>query len=59
MPPTELETLLMSHPDVDDVAVIALPDPSAGELPLAWIVKKESSSITEQQLRQFVDGQSH
>lgn len=58
MPPTELETLLMSHPDVDDVAVIALPDPSAGELPLAWVVKKESSSITEQQLRQFVDGQS-
>jgi len=48
----------MSHPDVDDAGVIGLPDQSAGELPLAWVVRKPSATVTEQQLRQFVDGQS-
>lgn len=58
MPPAELEAVLMSHPDVDDAGVIGLPDQSAGELPLAWVVRKPSATVTEQQLRQFVDGQS-
>ena len=58
MPPAELEAVLMSHPDVDDAGVIGLPDQSAGELPLAWVVRKPLATVTEQQLRQFVDGQS-
>jgi len=58
VPPAELEAVLMSHPDVDDAGVIGLPDQSAGELPLAWVVRKPSATVTEQQLRQFVDGQS-
>ena len=38
VPPAELEALLISHPDVADVAVIGVPDEEAGELPKAFVV---------------------
>ncbi len=38
VPPAELEALLITHPDVADVAVIGVPDEDAGELPKAYIV---------------------
>ncbi|HEX8053577.1 MAG TPA: 4-coumarate--CoA ligase family protein [Thermoleophilaceae bacterium] len=36
--PAELEALLINHPDVQDVAVIGVPDEEAGELPKAYVV---------------------
>jgi acyl-CoA synthetase (AMP-forming)/AMP-acid ligase II len=36
--PAELEALLLTHPDVLDAAVIAMPDPTAGEAPKAFVV---------------------
>jgi acyl-CoA synthetase (AMP-forming)/AMP-acid ligase II len=36
--PAELEALLITHPDVADVAVIGIPDEEAGELPKAFVV---------------------
>jgi acyl-CoA synthetase (AMP-forming)/AMP-acid ligase II len=36
--PAELEALIVSHPEVADVAVIGVPDEEAGELPKAFIV---------------------
>jgi acyl-CoA synthetase (AMP-forming)/AMP-acid ligase II len=38
VPPAELEALLVTHPDVADVAVIGVPDDEAGELPKAYVV---------------------
>jgi acyl-CoA synthetase (AMP-forming)/AMP-acid ligase II len=38
--PAELEALLLSHPDVLDAAVIAMPDPTAGEAPKAFVVSR-------------------
>lgn len=38
MAPAELESYLLSHPLVDDCAVIPVPDESAGEVPKAFIV---------------------
>ena len=38
VPPAELEALLITHPDVADVAVIGVPDNEAGELPKAFVV---------------------
>jgi acyl-CoA synthetase (AMP-forming)/AMP-acid ligase II len=38
VPPAELEALLITHPDVADVAVIGVPDDEAGELPKAYVV---------------------
>jgi len=36
--PAELEALLITHPDVGDVAVIGVADEEAGELPKAYVV---------------------
>lgn len=37
--PAELEHFLARHPKVADAAVVPIPDESAGELPVAFIVK--------------------
>ena len=36
--PAELEALIITHPEVADVAVIGVPDEEAGELPKAFVV---------------------
>jgi acyl-CoA synthetase (AMP-forming)/AMP-acid ligase II len=36
--PAELEALILTHPQVADVAVIGVPDEEAGELPKAFVV---------------------
>ncbi|KAH8699125.1 CoA ligase [Talaromyces proteolyticus] len=42
--PAELEDLLLGHRDVDDVAVLGIPDDYAGQRPKAYIVLKPSST---------------
>jgi len=39
--PAEIEALLFEHPGVADVAVIGKPDPEAGEVPKAFVVRKD------------------
>lgn len=39
---------------VADVAVIGVPDDVAGELPKAFVVKKEGSNITEEDVMEYV-----
>ncbi len=36
--PAELEALLLTHPQIKDVAVVRSPDPEAGEVPKAFVV---------------------
>ncbi|MGD6741826.1 AMP-binding protein [Streptomyces sp. BH106] len=36
--PAELEALLISHPDIADAAVVAMPHPTGGEAPKAFVV---------------------
>jgi len=54
--PAELEALLLTHPSIKDAAVIGLPDEDAGELPLAYVVRKEGKNVTEEEVKQFVAG---
>ena len=56
MSPSELEAVLMTHPQVLDAGVVGLSDPSAGELPLAFVVKKPGATVTELELQQYVGG---
>lgn len=56
--PSELEHLLLTHPDVADAAVIGVPDEMAGELPRAYVVKRPGAEVNEEELTKFIDGES-
>jgi len=45
--PAEIEALLFEHPGVADCAVIGKPDPEAGEVPKAFIVRKDPALTAE------------
>ena len=45
--PAEIEALLFEHPAVADVAVIGKPDPEAGEVPKAFVVRKDPAVTAE------------
>ncbi|XP_029207684.2 surfactin synthase subunit 1-like [Acropora millepora] len=55
VPPAELEALLVSHPDIQDAAVVGVPDVEAGELPMAFVVRKPNAALTEGDVKTFVD----
>ncbi|KAK0050708.1 4-coumarate--CoA ligase 5 [Biomphalaria pfeifferi] len=55
VPPAELEALLLGHADVQDVAVLGVPDLECGELPKAFVVKKPGSKVNEQELVKYVE----
>ncbi|KAL9963217.1 hypothetical protein ACROYT_G032395, partial [Oculina patagonica] len=50
--PAELEALLISHLNIDDAAVIGVPDEKTGELPKAFVVPK--GDITPEAVVDFV-----
>jgi long-chain acyl-CoA synthetase len=51
--PREVEEVLMSHPAVQDAAVIGKPDERAGELPYAFVVPAEGQAVTEEELLEY------
>ena len=50
-----MENLLISHPAILDAGVIGVPDPRAGELPKAFVVRKPDERITEEEIGKFVE----
>ncbi|WP_033224848.1 MULTISPECIES: long-chain fatty acid--CoA ligase [unclassified Streptomyces] len=50
----DLENALMSHPDVAEAAVVAVPDDKWGERPLATVVLKEGATADFASLRSFL-----
>jgi len=53
VPPAELEAILLTHPEINDAAVIPKPDAEAGEIPKAFVVRKANSQITAQDVINF------
>lgn len=52
--PAELEALLLTHEQVNDVAVIQIPDDLSGELPRAYIVKDPAADVSEEDIKAWV-----
>jgi acyl-CoA synthetase (AMP-forming)/AMP-acid ligase II len=49
--PSDIEAVLMTHPDVREAAVIGLPDEKWGETPLALVILKPNASVDAPTLR--------
>ncbi len=54
--PREIEEFLYSHPQIDDVQVIGVPDQRFGEEVMAWVRLKPDSDATEDSIRDFCRG---
>ncbi|XP_010459729.1 PREDICTED: 4-coumarate--CoA ligase-like 2 isoform X1 [Camelina sativa] len=52
--PAELEALLLAHPEIADAAVVPIPDMKAGQYPMAYIVRKAGSNLSESEIMGFV-----
>jgi acyl-CoA synthetase (AMP-forming)/AMP-acid ligase II len=50
-----LEDVLRRIPGILDVAVIGVPDDMAGELPRAYVVKKDGISLSQKDIIEFVE----
>lgn len=53
--PREVEEFLYTHPAVEDVQIIGVPDPKYGEELMAWIKPKPGAAITLDELKAFCE----
>lgn len=51
--PREIEELLYTHPAVEDVQVVGIPDKRLGESVAAWVKLKQNQQATAEQLTKF------
>ncbi len=55
--PREVEEFLYSHPKIEEVQVVGVPDATYGEELAAWIKLKAGQDATADEIRQFCRGQ--
>ncbi|ETD72709.1 fatty acid--CoA ligase [Pelistega indica] len=55
--PREIEDFLYTHPDILEAQVVGVPDERYGEELCAWIKPRDGSTLSEQDIRDFCDGQ--
>jgi len=54
--PKVIEEFLYTHPGIEEVSVIGVPDEKFGEQICAWIQLKKESKITEDEIKEFCRG---
>ena len=52
--PSELESILVLHPGIQDAAVIGIEDETYGELPGAFVVRDRDTLITADDIKHYV-----
>jgi acyl-CoA synthetase (AMP-forming)/AMP-acid ligase II len=53
--PFELERVLVTHPDIDEAAVVGAPDPDFGQRLVAFVVPKPGAALTADGLKDWLD----
>jgi fatty-acyl-CoA synthase len=54
--PAEVERVLREHPDIDEVAVVGVPDEIWGEIGVAYVISRRDRPITAEDLAGFCNG---
>jgi long-chain acyl-CoA synthetase len=52
--PYEVESMLRTHPNVADACVVGSPDAELGEVPVAFVVPRNGSQVTREELDVFL-----
>ncbi|MDE0511943.1 MAG: class I adenylate-forming enzyme family protein [Gammaproteobacteria bacterium] len=52
--PAEIEKVIASHEDVRTCAVIGIPQEEFGEQPMAYVIRRHGSILTEDHLREYI-----
>lgn len=55
--PVDLESILISHPEISDAAVAGVGDEEAGEVPVAFVVKRPGSALSQAAIINYVEKQ--
>ncbi len=55
--PQEIEEVILRHPAVFDAAVVRLPHPDLGEVPIACVQLRQGATATEEEVLAFCGGQ--
>lgn len=55
VPPAELESVILTHSDVQDCAVIGIPDELAGEVPRGYVVLKNDKNVKENDIAKYIE----
>lgn len=53
--PAELEDILLSHPDVLDVAIIGIKHDKFGEVPKAFVVARKDAKLTATEVQEYIE----
>ncbi|KAK9921594.1 hypothetical protein M0R45_030098 [Rubus argutus] len=54
--PADLEAVLINHPEIVDVAVTAAMDEECGEVPVAFVVRKNGSELSREAVMDYISG---
>jgi fatty-acyl-CoA synthase len=54
--PREVEEVLLTHPDIVEVAIVGVPDPKWGEAGIAVAVRKVGATVDQESLLAYLDG---
>ncbi|XP_052739286.1 luciferin 4-monooxygenase-like [Bicyclus anynana] len=52
--PVEIESVIIKHPGVLDVAVTGIPDAECGDLPVALVILRDGHKVTAQEIKALV-----